>query len=437
MKTRNLLIITFMLWCFGLHAQDTITIMQYNLLNYGNYNSGYAGCYESTNNTQEKDECIRTIMNYVKPDIFTVNEFGATQTILNDFMRHNLNINGVTYWKSDNIVNYANSSIVNHIFYDSRKMELKRHAVIRTSVRDIDAYEMYFKTSGLAAGDTIKLVCMVAHLKAGEGSTDESKRRAMIQNAMDFIDENYPTDNVLIMGDFNMYSSSESGYRLLTQNYSNHDILFVDPISFVGGVGYWHNRQEYAAYHTQSTISSSDNPCRSGGGLDDRFDMILMADEIYMGYNSVRYVNSSYKAVGNDGNHFNRSINDNYNSAVPAEVANALFACSDHLPVTMKLKIDGSFGVGEHQLKELQAHLSPNPTVGRTMISFFSPTDGQVKFEVLTMQGQVIVSEDEFFTQGSHQHELSTDGFAPGFYLIRLTNGDGWSRTLKMVKETR
>ena len=98
------------------HAQDTLTVMQYNLLYYGNYNSGFAECFETNNNTQRKDECIRTLVDYVKPDIFTVCEFGATQQLLNDFLRHNLNINGANYWQSDNIINYAGSNIINHLF---------------------------------------------------------------------------------------------------------------------------------------------------------------------------------------------------------------------------------------------------------------------------------------------------------------------------------
>ena len=150
-------------------AQDTLTVMQYNLLNYGNYNSGFAECFETNNNTQRKDECIRTIVDYVKPDIFTVCEFGATQALQNAFISHNLNINGANYWQSDNIINYAHSNIINHIFYDSRKMGLKKHVALRTNPRDTDVYELYLKTPSLAAGDTIKLVCIVAHPKAGQG----------------------------------------------------------------------------------------------------------------------------------------------------------------------------------------------------------------------------------------------------------------------------
>ena len=136
-------------------AQDTLTVMQYNLLYYGNYNSGYADCFETNNNTQRKDECIRTIVSFVKPDIFTVCEFGATQQLQNDFLRHNLNINGADYWQSDNIINSAGSNIINHIFFDSRKMGLKKHVALRTQPRDTDVFELYLKTPSLAAGDTI------------------------------------------------------------------------------------------------------------------------------------------------------------------------------------------------------------------------------------------------------------------------------------------
>ncbi len=432
MKRIGTLFLFLMLTHLGLMAQDTITVMQYNLLEYGNYNSGFAQCYESNNNTQEKDECIRTILQYVCPDILTVNEFGATQALQNDFVKHNLNIGGVNSWKTDDIVNYANSNIINHIFYNSDKMELRRHRVVRTSIRDIDAYELYFKTSALAAHDTIRLVCVVAHLKAGSGSDNESKRRAMLQNAMYFIEENYPNDNVLIMGDFNMYSSSESGYRLLTQTYSNSDILFVDPLSMEGGVGYWDNNREFARFHTQSTAQSTDNPCRSGGGMDSRFDIMMMSDEVFMGFNSVRYVNHSYKAIGNDGNHFNQSINAGVNAAVPAHVANALFTVSDHLPVAMKLAVYAKLGVEDQGASNLMAYVTPNPASGSLRLSFQQPSDGILHLELLTPQGQLVMAQDQFFPEGSNHYDLSLPNLRSGLYLLRLGASNGITQVLKV-----
>ena len=412
------------------NAQDIITVMQYNLLEYGNHNSGFADCYETNNNTQRKDECIRTLLDYVKPDIFTVCEFGATQQLLTDFLRHNLNINGANYWQSDNIINYAGSNIINHIFFDSRKMGLKKHVALRTNPRDTDVYELYLKTKSLAAGDTIKLVCIVAHPKAGMGY--ESNRRALMQIAMDYVNQHYPTDNVLIMGDFNMYGASESGYRLLTQTYSNPDICFMDPLAFVGGVGEWNNNSLFAPFHTQSTRSYSDE-CFSSGGLDDRFDFILMADEIAFSYNHLRYVQESYKAIGNDGHHFNMSVDQGYNSSVPIEVAEALFDGSDHLPVTMKIAVDIHLGVEDHKAESLFASVAPNPASDKATVHFFNPVQGQVQFELYSLQGQLMQHESADFGEGSQEFELSLVGLTKGFYLLRIRHEDGVCQSLKLI----
>ena len=410
-------------------AQDTITIMQYNLLEYGNYNSGFADCYETNNNTQRKDECIRLLKDYVKPDIITVCEFGATQTLLSGFLKHNLNIDGASYWKSDNIINYAGSNIINHIFYDSRKMELKRHVALRTEPRDTDIYELYLKTKSLAAGDTIKLICIEAHPKAGQGY--EASRRALMQTAMDYVNQHYADDNVLIMGDFNMYGASESGYRLLTQTYSNPQICFIDPLFSVGGVGEWNNNSQYAQFHTQSTRGYSDE-CFSGGGLDDRFDFILMADEIAFSYNHLRYVQGSYKAIGNDGNHFNQSVDQNVNMAVPADIAAALYDCSDHLPVTMKIAVDAHLGVSESG-HCLQASIAPNPATDVATVYFDNPKEGQIRFVIHSIQGQVVMSETEYLGEGEQQVELHLGDLTKGFYLLRIESEVGYFETLKLL----
>ena len=411
-------------------AQDTITVIQYNLLYYGNYNSGFADCYETNNNTQHKDECIRTILNHVKPDIFTVCEFGATQALLTDFLRHNLNMNGADYWQSDNIINYAGSNIINHIFFDSRKFGLRKHVALRTNPRDTDVYELYLKTPTLAAGDTVKLVCIVAHPKAGMGY--EANRRALMQVAMDHINQYYPNDNVLIMGDFNMYGASESGYRLLTQTYSNPDICFMDPVANLGGVGEWNNNNQFTAFHTQSTRSYSDE-CFSSGGLDDRFDFILMADEIAFSYNHLRYVQGSYHAVGNDGHHFNMSVDQGTNTAVPAEVAEALFDASDHLPVTMKIAADVKLGVESHEVQRLYASVAPNPATDMAQVHFFNPADGDIQFELYSLQGQLMAKASEHFVSGSHRFELNLQDLPKGFYLLNIRHQNGWRQTVKVV----
>lgn len=422
----HLIIILALQMAWPAMAQDTLTVMQYNLLYYGNTST----CDEYDNNTQHKDECIRVILDEVKPNILTVCEFGATQSLQNDFLRHNLNINDANYWQSDNIINYANSSIINHIFFDSRKMGLKKHMALRTHPRDTDVYELYMRTPSLAVGDTIKLVCIVAHTKAGKEW--ESSRRAQMQMAMDYVNQHYSTENVLIMGDFNMYGASESGYRLLTQTYSNPYARFMDPVANHGGVGEWNNNIQFAQFHTQSTHSTS-SECFVDGGLDDRFDFILMSDEIAFSYNHLRYVNNSYKAVGNDGHHFNMSVDQGYNASVPAAVAEALFDASDHLPVTMKIAVDVHLGVEDNEAQNLYATVAPNPASDKATVHFFNPLQGQVQFDLYSLQGQLMQRESAELGEGSQQFELSLQGLTKGFYLLRMTHESGLRQTVKVV----
>ena len=406
--------LSFLLLSTFMTAQNTLTVMQYNLLEYGNYNSGFADCYETNNSTQRKDECIRMLLDYVQPDILTVCEFGATQALLDRFLNNNLNINGVHYWKSDNIINYSGSNIINHIFYDSRKMELKKHVALRTKPRDTDVYELYLKTQSLVSGDTIKLICIVAHPKAGMGY--EANRRALMQTAMDYVKQHYHNDNALIMGDFNMYRASETGYQLLTHTYSDPEVCFVDPLANVGGVGEWNENSAFKAFHTQSTRSYSDE-CFSSGGLDDRFDFILMSDEIYMGFNYIKYINNSYYAVGNDGNHFNQSINQNGNSAVSATLAQALYDASDHLPVTMQLRVLANVGVDENEMASFGIY--PNPTDGRLTVT----ANGE--YRITNLMGQTLMTGH---VDGESQ-QIDVSSFQNGIYFISI-NG----LTKKFVK---
>ena len=302
---------------------------------------------------------------------------------------------------------------------------------LRTHPRDTDVYELYLKTNTLAVGDTVKLVCIVTHPKAGEEYA--GSRYTLMQMVMNYVSQNYATENVLIMGDFNMYGASESGYQVLTRTYSNTNALFTDPLANLGGVGEWNNSYQFARFHTQSTRNGN-TTCFSDGGLDDRFDFILMADEIKYSYKHLRYVPNSYKAIGNDGYHFNQSINQGYNYVVPAEVAQALFDCSDHLPVTMKIFTDvPGLGVDESEVTSLEASVAPNPASDAARVHFFNPSEGEVQFDLYTLQGQLISQQSEHFGNGSQQFELDLQDVPKGFYLLRIRHQKGWGQTIKMV----
>jgi len=52
------------------------------------------------------------------------------------------------------------------------------------------------------------------------------------------------------------------------------------------------------------------------------------------------YILDSYQAIGQDGSYFNRALNIENNASVSPEIARALYNFSDHLPVSLQLRIN-------------------------------------------------------------------------------------------------
>lgn len=408
---------------------ETLKVMQYNLLNYGN-NTGY--CNTTNNNISDKNGYIRTILTAYYPDIFTVCEIGRSSSLPNDFVNNVLNINGLNYWMTSPGSNTGNtSSLINCIFYNSTKLTLVGHHVAQTYTRDVDVYDFKFKND---ESDRVTLTCVIAHLKAGTGSDNESKRKMMVENTMRYLENNYRERNVLIMGDFNLYTSSEPAYQALTNETAYPNSYFIDPL-YPYGVGNWNSNYNFKEYHTQSTHKDSDSNCHSSGGMDDRFDFILMSENIYGGRENIRYVGGSYNALGNDGNRFNKSINNPTNQAVSQEVANALFHNSDHIPVTMDLVVSLNEDVNELNANELSYDVFPNPASSEINLRFYQNNSGRANILLFNTLGQVVFSENIFVNDCLSEHVINVENLPKGFYFLKVTNADGLTNTIKIAIE--
>ena len=303
-------------------AQQDIKIMQYNLLNYGN---DFNDCTQTSNNIDHKNEQLEIIIDYVKPDIFCVNEMDASLTDVNYLMTNVLNINGVDYWAHAS--KSSSSYTMNMLYYNSDIFTLNSQENIYGNPRQLDVYNLTHNAS------SVQFKVIVGHLKASEGSDNEVKRADATQNLMNYLNNKGP-GNYLFMGDFNIYTSSEQAFQNLI-NYNNSSVNFYDPVNRIGA---WHNSYSFSDVHTQSTHSSS-NGCASTGGMDDRFDFILISEDIKDGNNDVTYIANSYETIGQDGNHYNDAINDGTNNSAPTNVIDALYEMSDHVPVSLELRI--------------------------------------------------------------------------------------------------
>lgn len=408
-------------------AQDTITVMHYNLLNYGNYTSY---CTSANNNHEQKDLYLKSIVDHVNPQILTVNEISQYEFYHNQILNQVFNTNGGNYFRKAAITNIAGSYIINSLFYDSRKLVLHSQAVAQSYIRDINVYTLYYKHESLADGDTTFIHCIVAHLKASSGSSNEQTRATMANNTMNWLKNNMKPGNYLMMGDFNLYKSAEDAYQYLVNPLPvNQAYRFYDPIDRPGN---WSNNSSFSDIHTQS-VSASGNGCQASGGMDDRFDFILASEKIMQGTNNVSYIPESYKALGQDGNHFNTSINaPPENTTVPADVLNALGNNSDHLPVVLKLRIStGPTGI-KNRFPDIST-ADIQYAGGERYLSIYSLKEQRIKISIIDMTGCVINSKQVSLSSGNNSIKLETENLAKGIYLLNIAGLNNESLTLKLI----
>ncbi|MCK9290962.1 MAG: T9SS type A sorting domain-containing protein [Bacteroidales bacterium] len=424
---RRFLSIFMMLWWASLYAQDTLTIMQYNLLYYGQV-TGF--CNNSNNSLEMKDPYLQTILRELRPDVFTVNELSKNEAI-HDHLLEKLGeaLPSKSFQRAASS-NISNSTIVNMLYYNSRKLSLKAQYTAQTYIRDIDVYELYYNSDDLSYGDTAFLVCAVCHLKAGQGTSEANTRKIMVENTLRFLETRYEHSNVLFMGDFNFYTGFEQGFQLML-NYENPNMRFFDPI---GQIGDWNNNSFYATIHTQSTNVAGGN-CKAGGGMDDRFDLIMISDEIRFGTKDMRYIQETYKAIGQDGQRFKATINGMpQNAVVSQEMADALFYMSDHLPVSMQIYVDKTLDLPVYYSPSLLASIIPNPVQHKAVVEYDGYVSGKVQVSVFDLSGNKLFTQLVYLDTGTQRFELDLYHLRPGFYFLQLTDDTKRTQTLKLIK---
>lgn len=369
-------------------AQDTTTVMFYNLLQFPN---------EKPN----RISYLKTIVKETQPDVFMVCELSnntGSVTILNQA----LNTDGVNYYQRATF--WDDGSLNNMLYYNTRKYKLLEQDIIDCDPRFATVYKLLHKDA-LSGGDSLISTHIVVHLKAGNSSSDIRSKERAAKEIIDYIDNETNGENIFLAGDFNIYSPTEGAFKEFTERGKN---TLNDPVEEIGE---WSNTEYYAPLHTQSTRTVSFGG-GSTGGLDDRFDWILISDDVVDGRNDIEYVLGSYEAFGNDGKHFNNAINFKENTAVSEEVAAALHEMSDHLPVVMKVVNTFTNSV-ESVNEELPFSVVYN---GSLILRNLAKYD---TYEVIDLQGRVIQSER--IEKG--EDRVLINALKPNsMYLVRVAN---------------
>ena len=299
---------------------STVRIMTYNILN-----------YEDENN-REDDYAL--ILDFTQPDLIVAQEI-IGQTGYSHFQSDVLDVVDPNGWSSAPFTNQTAQQDI-ALYYKHDIFTFVSTSVVYTAqssgTRDVIQWIMLHNLSGL------EFNIYGVHLKASSGSSNANQRLQETTILRNHLNE-LAANSFIVAGDFNIYSnnsSSEPAFDMLTGASDNNNGRLFDPID---RIGHWHNNSSYSDVHTQSPRTSSFGG-GANGGMDDRFDWLFVSQSILDETSSMYYVDGTYSAFGNDGNHFNDAINDGTNNSVSAEMADALHDASDHLPVYMDVWFD-------------------------------------------------------------------------------------------------
>lgn len=394
----------------GLTAQETLNVMFYNLLN-----------FPLEDAVPNRIQYLETILIDYQPDVFMVcelnNESGAN-SILN-VIQNNVNPNFAkaefTLNTSDNNIGDQND-LQNLLYYNNTKFILESQNIITTIFRDFNHYRLKLNSINQNT-QPIYIDFIVCHLKASSGEDNQQFRLAMVDDLIAYL-SGFPNDsNVVLAGDFNVYTSSEPAFQKLINNTNN--IIFADPANQIGS---WHNNTNYINVFTQSTRTQN-GMGGTTGGFDDRFDFIMCSENMLTN-TDVYYATDSYQVYGNNGNVacFNNAINDNEcdGASFSYEIRNALHNFSDHLPVTLQIETTETLlSTPEFSNESFFEIVGTNIIKNNIKIKFINQSKNTKKLIIYDVLGQIVKT---VAIDSSYNYKIPLAGLSNGIYYIMPAN---------------
>ncbi len=433
---------------------DTIRVMTYNVLHYGD------GCQGSNSFLHSN---LKTIVQFANPDILGMVKMQSIKLNVSD-------VNGISPpGFADSIIRYALDAAfpgrysyctltnvsrspdddMDVLFYDQRKLGFVSVVNLCAIQEDFDLYKLYYKDPNLiTTHDSTFLYFILNHTISGSSSSGRDQQDSIVVKGLKKIFYHLP--NLVTMGDFNTRTSAEPGYELLTTTSDSSFLFYDPPFNLDHELSYpinWNSNSHCFPFLNVATRQSSSlpNACGQNGGAKDWYIHILLSPWIANNSDYVKYIPHSYTTLGNDGKRYDVSVNDSTtsgkNTSASPSVLNALFQLSDKYPILVKLGVTyNSTGGGPvnpvNSIQEAQTQQEPikisNPVGDHITIHF--PSDMLGKKVVMTwydLTGRMLNTE-ELIIQSS---DLDQPVYLlPGMYLLRLQSGE-YSITSRVIKE--
>lgn len=414
---RIFFIITLFLCVLSNYGQTTINAMFYNLLNY------------PTAPPQNRDVILKDILNTYEPDIFMVCEL-ESETASNNIVDFSLSEINKNYLQAQFTSNQSDTSDYSNLqqllFYNSDYFILDNQQVITTNIRDINHYTLLLKTFDYQT-NPVYLEVFVTHLKASQGTVEEQKRLEMITEFTNSLNSLSSDSYVVLAGDFNFYTSSEDGYQKILD--TNNHVIIKDVLNMSNSLQSWHTNYNYQTLHTQATRLSNTpfNGYGAGGGLDDRFDFIMLSENI-INPSYINYVANSYKSYGNNGNCYNKRIDDtDCLGDFSQTLRDNLYNMSDHLPVVLSLETTQTLSTANNTTNKNSYFVNGNSIDTELILEFPSDKYQNKRLIIYNNLGQIVY---ENLIQKTKMH-IDTSSFSKGLYYLKIEDVND---VLKFVK---
>ena len=390
-------LIFFIFLSFG--YTSTLRIVTYNILNFSDEN--------------EREDDFQNIIEFIEPDVIIAQEV-VGQTGFSKFQSDVLDVVEPDTWVGAPFINQSAQQDI-ALFYKVEYFTFQSTSEIPTAqssgTRDVIEWIMVHNQSG------IEFNLYGVHFKASSGNSNANERleeATVLRNYLNSLSENR---FFIVAGDFNIYSnstSSEPAFEMLTGQAENNNGQLFDPID---RIGHWHNNSSFADVHTQSPRTTSFGGGATGG-MDDRFDWLFVSENILDNTSSMYYLENTYLAFGNDGNHFNDAINNGNNSAVPNDIADALHEASDHLPVYMDVWFDDlTYSDQGIVISEIMVNPAAVSDSYGEWFEIVNTTDSTIKIDSWTIKD----SNDDMHIIGLENQIISVN---PGEFFVLSRNSD-------------
>jgi hypothetical protein len=276
---------------------------------------------------------FRIVLGPLGADIVTCQEF-QSQAGVDSFRTNVLNVIEPGQWASAPFVNGNDTD--NAFFYKPAKVQFLGMWTFYPNPANLLRLVNCYRVKPVGYSDASAEIRIYSqHLKASTGSTNVAQRLAEATGIRDSMNAIPPGTNAILLGDFNIYTTTEPAFQKFFEIQADNDGRLYDPLGLSGTF----NQAGFAPYHTQCPcLTCPAGSGFSGGGLDDRFDMFLPTYSMNDGV-GIDLVPGTYKPVGNDGLHFNLNINDPPVIPEGQAYANALWNASDHLPIRVDIQL--------------------------------------------------------------------------------------------------